>query len=171
LSHIVKNAIGLIKLRILKNKIKLVVYDFDGVMTDNKVYIDQNGNEMVQVNRADGLGVAEIKKMNIEQIIMSTETNPVVSARAIKLDIPCLQGLDNKKDALLDYSKKNDIDLKNVAYVGNDINDKYAMAIAGFSFCPADAHKTIKEISDHVLKRNGGDGVIRELLDLIKENI
>ena len=155
----------------MNNKIKLVVYDFDGVMTDNKVYIDQNGNEMVQVNRADGLGVAEIKKMEIKQIIMSTETNPVVSARAIKLDIPCLQGLDNKKDALLDYSKKNDIDLKNVAYVGNDINDKDAMAIAGLSFCPADAHETIKEISDHVFKRNGGDGVIRELLDLIKENI
>ena len=167
----VKYAIGHFTIRILKNKIKLVVYDFDGVMTDNKVYIDQNGNEMVQVNRADGLGVAEIKKMEIEQIIMSTETNPVVSARAIKLDIPCLQGLDNKKDALLDYSKKNDIDLKNVAYVGNDINDKDAMAIAGFSFCPADAHETIKEISDHVFKRNGGDGVIRELLELIKENI
>jgi 3-deoxy-D-manno-octulosonate 8-phosphate phosphatase (KDO 8-P phosphatase) len=102
---------------------------------------------------------------------MSTETNPVVSARAIKLDIPSLQGLDNKKDALLDYSKKNDIDLKNVAYVGNDINDKDAMAIAGFSFCPNDSHESIKEIADHILQRNGGDGVIRELLDLIKENI
>ena len=83
----------------MNNKIELIVYDFDGVMTDNKVYIDQNGNEMVQVSRADGLGVAEIKKMEIEQIIMSTETNPVVSARAIKLDIPSFQGLDNKKDA------------------------------------------------------------------------
>jgi 3-deoxy-D-manno-octulosonate 8-phosphate phosphatase (KDO 8-P phosphatase) len=155
----------------LKKKIKLIVYDFDGVMTDNKVYIDQNGNEMVQVNRADGLGVAEIKKMEIEQVIISTETNPVVTQRAIKLKIPCLQGLDNKKDALLDYSKKNDIDLKNVAYVGNDINDKDAMAIAGFSFCPADAHETIKEISDHVFKRNGGDGVIRELLDIIKPEL
>jgi 3-deoxy-D-manno-octulosonate 8-phosphate phosphatase (KDO 8-P phosphatase) len=155
----------------MNNKIELIVYDFDGVMTDNKVYIDQNGNEMVQVSRADGLGVAEIKKMEIEQIIMSTETNPVVSARAIKLDIPSLQGLDNKKDALLDYSKKNDIDLKNVAYVGNDINDKDAMAIAGFSFCPNDSHESIKEIADHILQRNGGDGVIRELLDLIKENI
>jgi len=152
------------------DKIKLIIYDFDGVMTDNKVYIDQNGNEMVQVNRADGLGVAEIKKMEIEQIIMSTETNPVVSARAIKLDIPCLQGLDNKKDALLNYSKKNDIDLKNVAYVGNDINDNDAMAIAGFSFCPADAHETIKEISDHILKRNGGDGVIREIFDIINND-
>ena len=170
MSHTVNYAIELIRLRILNNKIKLVVYDFDGVMTNNKVYIDQNGNEIVQVNRADGLAVAEIKKMDIEQIIMSTETNLVVSARAIKLKIPCLQGLDNKKDALMDYSKKNDIDLKKVAYVGNDLNDKDAMAIAGFSFCPADAHETIKEISDHIIKKNGGDGVIRELLNIIKSD-
>jgi YrbI family 3-deoxy-D-manno-octulosonate 8-phosphate phosphatase len=155
----------------MKKTIKLIVYDFDGVMTDNKVYIDQNGNEMVQVSRADGLGVSEIIKLGIQQIIMSTEVNPVVTQRAIKLKIPCLQGLDNKKGALLDYSKKNDIDLKNIAYVGNDINDKDAMAIAGFSFCPNDSHESIKEIADHILPRNGGDGVIRELLDLIKENI
>ena len=155
----------------MNKKIKLIVYDFDGVMTDNKVYINQNGSEMVQVNRADGLGVAEIKKMGIKQIIISTEKNPVVSARANKLDVPCLQGVANKKYALTDYCQKNDIQILQVAYVGNDINDKDAMAIAGLSFCPADAHETIKEISDHVFKRNGGDGVIRELLDLIKENI
>ena len=152
------------------DKIKLIVYDFDGVMTSNKVYIDQNGNEMVQVNRADGLGVAEIKKMGIKQIIISTEKNPVVSARANKLDVPCLQGLDNKKDYLIDYCKKNDIQILQVAYVGNDINDKDAMVIAGFSFCPADAHETIKEVSDHILKRNGGDGVIREIFDIINND-
>ena len=136
-------------------------------MTDNKVYIDQNGNEMVQVSRADGLGVSEIIKLGIQQIIMSTEVNPVVTQRAIKLKIPCLQGLDNKKDALLDYSKKNDIDLKKVAYVGNDTNDMGAMEIAGFSFCPNDSHESIKEIADHILPRNGGDGVIRELLEVL----
>jgi YrbI family 3-deoxy-D-manno-octulosonate 8-phosphate phosphatase len=154
----------------LKN-IKLIVYDFDGVMTNNKVYMDQNGNEMIKLNRADGLGVSEIKKLGIQQAIISTEKNPVVSVRANKLDIPCLQGVANKKSALKDYCKKNDIGLKKVAYVGNDINDKDAMAIVGFSFCPADAHDTIKEISDHVFKKNGGEGVIRELLDLIKKNI
>jgi len=152
------------------DKIKLIVYDFDGVMTSNKVYIDQNGNEMVQVNRADGLGVAEIKKMGIKQIIISTEKNPVVSARANKLDVPCLQGVANKKYALTDYCQKNDIQILQVAYVGNDINDKDAMVIAGFSFCPADAHETIKEVSDHILKRNGGDGVIREIFDIINND-
>jgi len=78
--------------------IKLIAYDFDGVMTDNKVYVDQNGKETVQVNRADGMGVSEIKKLGIEQIIISTEKNPVVSARAKKLDIYCLQEIENKKD-------------------------------------------------------------------------
>ena len=72
----------------LMKKINLIVYDFDGVMTDNKVFVDQKGREMVQVNRADGLGISEIKKLGIEQIIVSTENNPVVSVRAIKLGIP-----------------------------------------------------------------------------------
>jgi len=148
-------------------KIKLIVYDFDGVMTDNKVYVDQNGNEMVQVNRADGLGVSEIKKLGIEQIIISTETNPVVSTRADKLGISCLQGIGNKKDVLINYCQKNDYELEYVAYVGNDINDKEAMEIVGYSFCPSDAHGSIKKISNHILDTKGGNGVIRELFDLI----
>ena len=151
----------------LKNNLKLIVYDFDGVMTDNKVYVDQDGREMVQVNRSDGLGVSEIKKLGIEQIIISTEKNSVVSARASKLSIPCLQGIENKKDVLMNYCKKNDIDLKNVAYVGNDTNDKEAMEIVGYSFCPVDAHGSIKKISNHILDTKGGNGVIRELLDFI----
>lgn len=149
--------------------IELLVYDFDGVMTDNKVYLDQESREMVQVNRADGLGVAEIKKLGIEQIIISTEKNTVVSSRAAKLGIPCLQGIDNKKVALMDYCDKNDINHKHIAYVGNDINDKDAMEIAGVTFCPADAHESIKVIADYTLKTKGGNGVIRELLDFIIE--
>ena len=149
-------------------KINLIVYDFDGVMTDNKVYIDQNGNEMVKVNRADGLAISEIKKLGIQQIIFSTEVNPVVAQRAMKLQIPYFQGIDNKKDSLIDYCKINDIDIRQVAYVGNDINDIDAMAIAGFPFCPNNSHKSIKEIADVIIPRNGGDGVIRELFDIIK---
>jgi len=147
----------------------LIVYDFDGVMTDNKVYVDQNGNETVKVNRADGFGVSEIKKLGIEQIIISTENNPVVSARASKIEIPSMQGIHNKKDFLMDYCRKNDIELSQVAFVGNDINDKKAMEISGVTFCPADSSEVIKTISDHVLKTNGGNGVIRELLDFIIE--
>ena len=148
-------------------KLVLIVYDFDGVMTDNRIYMDENGKETVQINRGDGLGVSEIKKMDIQQIIISTERNPVVSARAKKLDIPCLQGIDNKKAALIDYCNKNDIDLKKVAFVGNDINDKEVMKAAGAAFCPSDAHDNIKAISDYILKAKGGHGVVRELFDLI----
>ena len=150
-------------------KIKLIVYDFDGVMTDNKVYVDQDGKETVQVNRGDGLGISEIKKLGIEQIIISTEKNSVVTKRAEKLNIKCLQGIENKKMSLIDYCKKNDIDLKNVAYVGNDINDKEAMEIVGTTYCPSDSHESIKAISDKVLKTKGGHGVIRKILDLLKE--
>ena len=154
----------------IKNNIKLMVYDFDGVMTNNKVYLDQNGKEIVQVNRADGLGVAEIKTLEIEQIIISTEINPVVTARANKLGINCLQGVNNKKKALKIYCNNNNLDLKNVGYIGNDINDKDVMKIVGFTFCPSDAHDSIQLISNYVLKTKGGDGVIRELLELIIKN-
>ena len=150
----------------MKN-IKLIVYDFDGVMTDNKVYIYQDGSEMVQVNRGDGLGVSEIKKLGMKQIILSTEKNPVVSARAKKLKIDCLQGVDNKKNVLIDYCSQNKIQIENVAFVGNDINDKEAMEIVGTRFSPSDAHENIKNISDHVFETKGGEGVIRELLDLL----
>ncbi len=154
----------------MNNKIDIIIYDFDGVMTNNKVYVDQNGNETVQVNRADGLGISEIKKLGIEQIIISTETNPVVSTRANKLGINCLQGIENKKAALIEYCKNNNFDLQNVAYVGNDINDKEVMEIAGTTYCPSDAHKSIQIISDYILNTKGGDGVIRELLDIRTNN-
>jgi 3-deoxy-D-manno-octulosonate 8-phosphate phosphatase (KDO 8-P phosphatase) len=151
--------------------IKLLVYDFDGVMTDNKVYIDQNGNEMVQVSRADGLGIAEIRKLGIQQIILSTETNPVVSARAEKLDMFCLQGIDNKAQGLVDYCKNHHLGLGDVAYVGNDINDLEVMKLVGTTFCPSDAHLNIKEISQYILSSKGGNGVSREILDLLTQSL
>jgi len=147
-------------------KINLFVYDFDGVMTNNKVLIDQNGHESVFVSRADGLGVSEIKKLGIDQIIISTEKNHVVSARAKKLKIKCLQGINRKKSALLEYCKKNRIDLRKVAFIGNDVNDMEAMEVAGYSLCPSDAHDSIKSISDYIMETKGGEGVIRELFEL-----
>ena len=151
------------------NSIKLLVYDFDGVMTDNKVYVDQNGNEMVQVSRADGLGIAEIRKLGIQQMILSTETNTVVSARAKKLDLFCLQGVDNKAQALTEYCNVHQISLSDVAYVGNDINDLEVMKLVGMTFCPADAHSSIKEITQYILGSKGGEGVSREIFDKLNQ--
>ena len=149
------------------NDIKLIAYDFDGVMTDNTVYIDQNGFEMVKVNRSDGLAVGEIKKMGIKQIIVSTEKNPVVQHRAHKLRIPCYQNISNKADFLSKFCKENDIFLENCIFIGNDINDKDAMLSVGLKFCPSDAHEDIKEIADHIFFAKGGHGVIRQLLDYL----
>ena len=149
--------------------IKLLVYDFDGVFTNNKVFVDQHGNEMVQVSRADGLGIVEIRKLGIQQMILSTETNTVVSARAKKLDLFCLQGVDNKAQALTEYCNVHQISLSDVAYVGNDINDLEVMKLVGITFCPADAHVSIKEISHYILKSKGGDGVSREILDKLNQ--
>jgi len=150
------------------DRIKLLVYDFDGVMTDNKVNVDQSGNESVSVNRADGLAVAEIKKLGIPQIILSTEKNEVVQRRAEKLNIPYFQGIDNKKDLLLSFIKENNIDLSSVAYLGNDINDYEIMKIVGIPIAPFDSHKSIKEIANFITTSKGGEGVIREVFDLIK---
>ena len=154
-----------------KNQIQLIAYDFDGVMTDNKVYVDQNGNETVQVNRGDGLGISEIKKLGVEQIIISTENNPVVAQRAKKLGLKCFHGIDNKLDCLKKYAEYKQISLNKICFIGNDINDLGVMSAVGFKICPADAVDEIKCIVDFILKRNGGDGVIREFYNLIKEQM
>jgi len=151
-------------------KIDLICYDFDGVMTDNIAYIDENGREMVKINRSDGLGVSEIKQLGLKQIIISTEKNPVVGQRSKKLGLTCLQGISDKTYALKRCCQKNNISLDEVAYVGNDINDLEAMKLASITFCPADAHKSIKKISDHVLKSKGGQGVVREIFDYLINN-
>tara|TARA_Y100001980_G_C14533492_1_gene309754 strand:+ start:316 stop:780 length:465 start_codon:yes stop_codon:yes gene_type:complete len=150
------------------NNIELIVYDFDGVMTDNHLFLDENGKELVRVSRADGLGVSEIKKLNIKQIILSTETNTVVSMRAKKLGIPCIQGVYNKKEKLYEYINVRKINLFNVIFVGNDLNDLEVMRTVGYKICPADAHQDIIDIADLVLKTKGGQGITRELLELLK---
>ena len=108
-------------------KFDLLVYDFDGVLTDNTVYVDQNGIETVRVNRADGLAISMLKNEGRTQLILSTETNPVVSKRAEKLGIPVIQGSESKLICLKNYCNAHNINLKNVLYIGNDINDYEVM--------------------------------------------
>ncbi|MFA5104901.1 MAG: HAD hydrolase family protein [Candidatus Margulisiibacteriota bacterium] len=154
-------------IKIKLTDIKLMVYDFDGVMTDNRVIVDQNGNEAVIVNRADGLAVAAIKKHGVPQIILSTESNPVVRQRAKKLGLPVINDCHDKKASLLEYCSKNDIDPKKVLYVGNDVNDLEVMKNVGYKICPSDAHHKIKKISDIIMKTKGGGGVLREMADVL----
>ena len=148
--------------------LELIIYDFDGVMTDNRVEVDENGVETVRVNRSDGMAISVLKKKDIPQVIISTEKNPVVQKRAEKLGIPVSHSVDDKKDFVASYLKEKNIDSRNVVYVGNDINDLEAMKIVGLPIAPADAHRAVKRIAKYTTRARGGEGVVRELLDIIK---
>lgn len=147
--------------------IEFIVYDFDGVMTDNRAIIFQDGTEAVIVNRADGLGVDRIRVLKIPQLILSTETNRVVKARAAKLGLEVIASCKDKKHALINYCEQHDYDLQKTLYVGNDLNDLEVMKIVGFAVAPADADPNIKSIAKLVTKAKGGEGVIRELSDVL----
>lgn len=147
------------------SKYQLVVFDFDGVMTDNRVILSETGEESVVVNRADGLGIRLLKHAGFRLLILSMETNPVVARRAQKLEIPVILGEESKANALRQYCMQNGIALNQVIYVGNDINDKEAMKLVGLKVVPADAHVSVKEIADWILDAQGGAGVVRELAD------
>ncbi len=149
--------------------IQLIVYDFDGVMTDNRVILGEDGKESVIVNRSDGMAIEILRKSGIRQIIISKEKNNIVKIRAKKLSIPAFNGVDNKKNSLLSYCKKNRIDVKKTLYVGNDINDLVAMEITGYTACPLDAADEIKNIADIILHVNGGTGVIRNLIKFFRD--
>ncbi|MFA5920956.1 MAG: acylneuraminate cytidylyltransferase [Methylococcaceae bacterium] len=151
--------------------IDLIVYDFDGVMTDNRVLTLPDGTEAVFANRADGWGIGQLRKAGFRQIILSTETNSVVSARAKKLQIEVLQGRDDKARDLSNYCQSQGIDLANVLYVGNDVNDLDVMRLVGYPVAPADAHPKVLAIARHVTKARGGEGVIKEISEILLSDV
>jgi YrbI family 3-deoxy-D-manno-octulosonate 8-phosphate phosphatase len=148
-------------------KIKLIVFDFDGVMTDNRVLVNDKGSEAVFCHRADGLGIDALRKAKIPAIVLSTEKNPVVAARCKKLRLKCYQGVMNKKDLLKKYLSANKINAANVAYVGNDINDLACFKLVGLAVAVADSCPEIIASADYILKTKGGYGAVREFCDLI----
>ena len=143
------------------------VFDFDGVLTNNLVKIDENGKESVSCSRADGLAFDVLRKINKPVYILSTEKNIVVKARAKKLKIPAIQGVVDKVEAIKTLATDHNYSLKNILYVGNDLNDYLVMQLCGYSACPADSHSKIKSVSSIILSTNGGDGIVRELLEEI----
>lgn len=149
--------------------IDALILDFDGVLTNNLVHLDQDGKEWVSCSRADGLAFDVLRKLNKPAFILSTEKNPVVSARAEKLKIQVLQGINNKVDALLNFVEINNFNIENILYVGNDLNDYRVMQLCGYTVCPADSHEKIKQVSMLTLKTNGGNGVVRELIEQVMD--
>jgi 3-deoxy-D-manno-octulosonate 8-phosphate phosphatase (KDO 8-P phosphatase) len=146
-------------------KLEAFIFDFDGVLTNNKVHLDQNGKEWVTCSRSDGLAFDVLKKINIPAYIISTEKNPVVTARAKKLKINVIQGTSDKVSSLNKLIKEKNYNLEQILYVGNDLNDFHVMQCCGYTACPSDSHPKIKNISKVILSNCGGDGVVRELLE------
>ncbi len=148
-------------------EIDLIVFDFDGVMTDNTVYVFDDGREAVRCSRADGLGCDILRAAGAKMMIMSTETNVVVARRAEKLKLDVAHGVGNKGDCLSEILARERIDEARVIYVGNDLNDLPAMQLVGWPMAPNDAHPRILAQARHVIQRPGGAGVIRDLADLL----
>lgn len=147
--------------------VRAVVTDFDGVHTDDTAIIDASGGERVRVSREDGMGVALLRHAGIPMLILSTEVNPVVRARAEKLRVPVLHGIDDKEQALRGWAAENGLDLDDIAYLGNDVNDLPAMRIVGWPIAVANAHPRVREAARVVLTRTGGSGAVRELVERV----
>lgn len=148
-------------------KIRFLVFDFDGVFTDNRVLVGQDGSEYVFCNRSDGLGIANLRRHGIDCIVLSAETNPVVLRRCEKLKIECFQGHLDKWEALREILKEKRIDPVHVAYVGNDVNDLPCMEGVGVAISVADGCPEAKSMAHWVTTRRGGRGAVREVCDLV----
>lgn len=155
------------RLQALPETIEAIVFDFDGVFTDNRVLVTEDGREAVLCDRADGWGIGQLKKTGIPLLVLSTEKNPVVRARSEKMGLPCLQGIGDKGAALAAWLVEQDLDPANVIYVGNDVNDLPCMQQVGCVVVVADARPEVKQLANLVLERPGGQGAVRELCDLI----
>jgi 3-deoxy-D-manno-octulosonate 8-phosphate phosphatase (KDO 8-P phosphatase) len=149
------------------NRIELLVFDFDGVFTDNTVVVDSQGVESVTCWRGDGLGLSRMKSLNLKMVIVSTETNSVVGHRANKLGLPFLQSIRDKRSAITEYASKVEVALSNVLFLGNDINDIAGFQIVGYPVAVADANPEVFPFVRYQTQINGGRGAVREICDTI----
>jgi 3-deoxy-D-manno-octulosonate 8-phosphate phosphatase (KDO 8-P phosphatase) len=151
----------------LLRRVRLVVFDFDGVFTDNRVWVNERGEEMLAFSRSDGLGLRRLEAVGVRPLVVSTEPNPIVGARADKLRIECAQGIDDKLAVL--EERRGDVALTEVAYIGNDINDAACLRAVGLPVVPADAWPEVVPLARWVLSRPGGGGCVREFCDAVWE--
>ncbi|HEY8746509.1 MAG TPA: acylneuraminate cytidylyltransferase [Tepidisphaeraceae bacterium] len=152
---------------LLPRPVRGVVFDFDGVFTDNGVWLDQEGREAVVCRRDDGMGIGQLKSLGVPILVLSSEVNPVVGARCRKLGIECIQGIREKQPALAAWAVQNGIDRKGLVYVGNDINDVECLRWAGCGVVVADAYPHASAEARMMLTQAGGRGAVRELCELV----
>jgi YrbI family 3-deoxy-D-manno-octulosonate 8-phosphate phosphatase len=157
--------------RPIPEKIQLLILDFDGVLTDNRVWVDQDGREMVAANRSDSLGINHLRQAGVETVVISMETNPVVAARCRKMNISWIQGENDKATSLNNLLLARHVDASEVVYLGNDVNDLPCFPLVGWAVAVVDAAPEVARRADFVLAQPGGHGAVRELCDLIMEKL
>lgn len=155
------------RLKKIINNLKIVIFDFDGVFTNNFVFINENGEESVMSNRSDGYGLKMLKEIGVDFLIISSEVNKVVEKRAEKLRIKCYSGVENKSLLLKEILEKKKISSDNAAFIGNDINDIKCMNCVGLGVAVRDAFPEVKKASNLVLKKAGGYGAVREFCEMV----
>lgn len=158
-------------LALLPETVAALVLDFDGVFTDNRVIVSDDGREAVVVHRGDGMGLARLRRLGLPILVLSSETNPVVQTRCHKLQLACISGAEDKATALIQWAGERGIALGAVVYVGNDVNDLTCMQQVGCGVAVQDAHPDLIPHAKIVLSTQGGKGAIREVCDLIEQKI
>jgi YrbI family 3-deoxy-D-manno-octulosonate 8-phosphate phosphatase len=151
--------------------VRLLVLDFDGVLTDNRVWVDQDGREMVAANRSDSLGINRLRQAGVETFVISLETNPVVAARCRKMKVPYIQGENDKAAAVNRLLLERNINASEAVFLGNDINDLPCFPLVGWAVAVADAMPEVARQADFVLTRPGGHAAVRELCDMLVEQL
>lgn len=150
-------------------RVRFAFFDFDGVFTDNRVWVNERGEEALSFSRSDGLGLRRLDQVGVQYLIVSMEQNPIVGARAQKLNAACVQGVEDKLAVVRERSGAAGVALTDVAFVGNDINDAECLRVVGFPVVPADAWPDVVPLARWVLSRPGGAGCVREFCDGVWE--
>jgi N-acylneuraminate cytidylyltransferase len=173
-----KVAEGLLRCRLgqeqrdsLPERVDALVLDFDGVFTDNRVLVSSEQQESVMCHRGDGYGIALLRERGVPMLVLSSEKNSVVAARCAKLKLECIQGEESKIEILREWLNSHGHEPANTIYVGNDLNDLECLEYVGCGVTVDDAHPEVKRVSQLHLTRSGGDGAIRELVDLLLEGM
>jgi len=151
----------------LLERVRFAIFDFDGVFTDNRVWVNERGEESLAFSRSDGLGLRRLDEVGVQYLIVSMERNPIVGARAEKLRAECVQGIDDKLTIVRERTDAAGVALADAAYVGNDINDAECLRAVGFPVVPADAWPEVKPLARWVLSHAGGAGCVREFCDAV----
>jgi YrbI family 3-deoxy-D-manno-octulosonate 8-phosphate phosphatase len=149
------------------SEIRLVVFDFDGVFTDNRVWTNERGEESIACWRGDSLGLRRLDEVGVDCFVITQEWNEAVPARARKISIECISGVEDKLSVLREEVERRGVALAETAYLGNDVNDAECLAAVGLPVVPADAWEEVVPLAKLVLTRRGGYGCVRELCDAV----